>query len=186
MDTFSTSFTFNAGWNMLKKAGENRYYLIAPAKLQSDLRTVLSDVVSQLLANKHVSMLAESKELSNLNILRSISRESRILKRGENSALFAELDSVPSIDIFRKLPHNGLFSLRFAGFHDTIPHELLFSGMIDSNCPADIVLDCTLVRDRLTLCISFNPEKTDECVLVNQVRKAIQDCGECLYIDFAS
>ena len=44
MDTFSTSFTFNAGWNMLKKAGENRYYLIAPAKLQSDLRTVLSDV----------------------------------------------------------------------------------------------------------------------------------------------
>ena len=186
MDTFSTSFTPDTGWSMHKKAGENRYYLIAPAKLQSDLRTILTNVVSQLLANKHISMLAESKELSNLNLLRSISRESRILKRGENSALFAELDSVPSVETFRKLPHNGLFSLRFAGFHDTIPHELLFSGMMDSNCPADIVLDCTLVRGRLTLCISFNPEKTDECILVNQVRQAVQDCGAYLHIDFAS
>lgn len=186
MDTIFTSFTPDAGWSMLKKAGENRYYLIAPANLQGDLRTVLTDVVSQLLANKHISMLAESKDLTNLNILRSISRESRILKRGENSALFAELDSVPSVETFRKLPHNGLFSLRFAGFHDTIPHELRFSGMMDSNCPADIVLDCTQICGRLSLCITFNPEKTDECVLVNQVRQAVKDCGECLHIDFAS
>lgn len=171
---------------MLKKAGENRYYLIAPANLQGDLRTVLADVTALLLADKHISMLAETNDPKSLSILRSISRESRILKRGENTALFAELDGVPAVDTFRTLPHNGLFSLRFAGFHGTIPHELRFSGIIDSNCPADIVLDCTQICGRLSLGITFDPEKTDECILVEQVRRAVQDCGQYLHIDFAS
>lgn len=186
MNTTFTSFTPDMGWSMLKKAGENRYYLIAPADLQGDLRTVLADVAQQLLSDKHISMLAESREPNSLSILRSVSRESRILKRGENTALFAELDHVPSIETFRAMPRNGLFSLRFAGFHDMIPHELRFSGMIDSDCPADIVLDCTQVCGRLSLGITFDPEKTDECILVDQVRQAVQNCGQCLHIDFAS
>ncbi len=186
MNTIFTALSPDTGWNMLKKAGENRYYLIAPANLQGDLRAVLTDVIGQLLAEKHISMLAESNESANLSILRSISRESRILKRGENIALFAELDNVPSVEALRTLPHNGLFTLRFAGFHDTIPHELRFSGIIDSNCPADIVLDCTQICGRLSLGITFDPEKTDECILVEQVRRAVQNCGQCLHIDFAS
>lgn len=186
MNTIFTSFTPNEGWNMLKKAGENRYYLVAPKKLSGDLRIVLANVISQLLSDKHISMLAESSDPANLSILRSVSRESRILKRGSNTALFAELDRIPSPETFQALPHNCLFSLRFAGFPDTIPHELRFSGMIDSNCPADIVLDCTRICGRLSLCITFDPEKTDECILVNQVRQSVQDCGAYLHIDFAS
>lgn len=186
MNTISTTLTPDAGWSMLKKAGENRYFLIAPSDLQGDLRTVLADVMKPLLAEKHIAMLAESKDSTSLNVLRSISHESRILKRGENTALFAELNNAPSIQTFRMLPHNGLFSLRFAGFQETIPHELLFSGMIDCDCPADIVLDCVQINGRLCLIITFDPEKTDECILVEQVRQAVHNIGQCLYIDFAS
>lgn len=186
MNTTLTAFTANTGWSMLKKAGQNRYYLFAPANLKGNLRNVLTDVVGYLLADKHVSMLAETKQPNLLNSVRAISRETRILKRGETTALFAELDHAPSMEALRLLPHIGLLGVRFAGFHDLVPSELHFSGIIDAHCPADIVLDFTQISDQLALGISFNPEKTDECVLVEQVRQAVQDCGEHLYIDFAS
>ncbi len=182
----TTTFTTATGWDMLKKAEENRYYLFAPTNLHGDVRNILTDVIGHLLADKHVSMLAETKQPKLPSSLRAMSRETRILKRGENTALFAELECAPSAETLRLLPHNGLTGVRFAGFHDLVPSELHFSGIIDANCPADIVLDFTHISDRLALRISFNPEKMDECVLVEQVRQAVQDCGACLRIDFAS
>ena len=186
MNTTLTAFTANTGWNMLKKAGQNRYYLFAPANLKGELRNVLTDVIGYLLADKHVSMLAEAKQPNVLNSVRAISRETRVLKRGETTALFAELEHAPSAEMLRLLPHTGLSSVRFAGFHELVPSELHFSGIIDANCPSDIVLDFTHISGRLAIGISFNPEKMDECVLVQQVRQAVQDCGECLHIYFAS
>ena len=64
MNTTLTAFTANTGWNMLKKAGQNRYYLFAPANLKGELRNVLTDVIGYLLTNTSRCLQKPSSPMS--------------------------------------------------------------------------------------------------------------------------
>lgn len=174
------------GWNMLKHAERDQYFLVAPETQHQDMRLVLIEIMTQLLAGKHIAMLAQSHTANSLGALRALSPETRILKRGNETALFAELGDVPSAEMLCALPRTGAFRLRFAGFDGSVPGELIFSGLIENECPADIVLDCTYLAGRPALGITLAPEQMDEEALVDLVRHAVADHGAALRIDFAS
>ena len=116
----------------------------------------------------------------------TLSGEARILKRGEETALYAELDGIPTAEALCTLPQSGKFRLRLAGFDGAVPGELIFSGLMDANCPADVVLDCTYLADRPALGISVCNEALDEQALVDLARNAVTERGEALRVDFAS
>ena len=174
------------GWNMLKHAERDQYFLVAPETQHQDMRLVLIEVMTALLAGKHIALLAQSHSSANLGVLRALSSETRILKRGDETALFAELDDVPSAEMLCSLPRTGAFRLRFAGFDGAVPGELIFSGLLENECPADIVLDCTYLANRPALEITFSPDHLDEETLVDLVRRAVADHGSVLRVDFAS
>lgn len=183
---FSTSVP-SEGWNLLRQAAdEQQYLIIAPKSPKKDIRPILVDMLSLLLANKHMVMLAESRNAANLNLLRTFSPETRILKRGDSTCLFAELKCIPSAEKLCALPHNGLFGLRFAGFRDDVPSELIFSNVVDNHCFADIVIDFTYISERPALSISVCHEQMDAQTLVSIVRKTVRHFGDGLRINFAS
>lgn len=174
------------GWNMLKHAERDQYFLVAPETQHQDMRLVLINIMTQLLGGKHIAMLAQSQASASLSALRALSSETRILKRGNETALFAELGDMPCAETLCSLPRTGAFRLRFAGFDDSVPGELVFSGLIENDCPADIVLDCTYLAGRPALGITLAPEQMDEETLVDLIRCAVADHGAPLRIDFAS
>lgn len=174
------------GWNMLKHAERDQYFLVAPETQHQDMRLVLIHTMTQLLGDKRIAMLAQSQTSSSLTALRALSPETRILKRGSETALFAELSDMPSAETLCSLPRTGAFRLRFAGFDGSVPGELIFSGLIENDCPADIVLDCTYLAGRPALGITLAPEQMDEEALVELIRRAVADQGAALRIDFAS
>ena len=186
MNVYSSTTMLSRGWTMFKGAENAPYLLVAPQDGSQDMRLVLIDIMTLLLTGKHIAMLAESSEPASLRVLCSIAGESRILKRGDSTCLFGELSSMPSAKKLCMLPHSGMFRLRFAGFHGAVPGELIFSGVLDSKCPADIVLDCTYISGRPALSISFNPDALDEEDLVNRIRQAVNNHGAALHVDFAS
>lgn len=174
-------------WDLLRQASDQpKYLIIAPETSKRDMRLVLIDMLSLLLANKHIAMLAESNDPAALKVLRILSPETQIIKRGDMTCLFAELDQFPSAQTLCNLPRTGMFRLRFAGFRNDVPGELIFTGLLDRQCPADIVLDCTYVSGRPALSISFLPDQLDENTLVSIVRKTTDLAGDPLHINFAS
>ncbi|MDO4271334.1 MAG: hypothetical protein Q4C72_10500 [Eubacteriales bacterium] len=176
-------------WGMLKNdsaAREAQYLLAAPAHHTAARRAVLTDVLHALLADKHVALLAESADETSLQALRHLGADARVLKGSTGSALFAQIEELPSLEALHALPNAGAFRLRFAGFEGTVPSELIFSGAIDPDCPAAITLDCTSIADRPALAIRFDPEVVDECTVVETVRRAVQQHGDALCVDFVS
>lgn len=186
MKSYWTPAMLGEGWNMLKYAERNQYFLVTPQTPHVDMRVVLIEIMASLLAGKHIVMLAESHDPASLSVLRTFSREARILKRGKETALYAELDGIPTAEALCTLPQSGKFRLRLAGFDGAVPGELIFSGLMDANCPADVVLDCTYLAGRPALGISVCPEALDEQTLVDLVRDAVAERGEALRVDFAS
>ncbi|HJC20514.1 MAG TPA: hypothetical protein H9707_01970 [Candidatus Butyricicoccus avicola] len=186
MKSYWTPAMLGEGWNMLKYAERNQYFLVTPQTPHVDMRVVLIEIMANLLAGKHIVMLAESRDPASLNVLRTLSGEARILKRGEETALYAELDGIPTAEALCTLPQSGKFRLRLAGFDGAVPGELIFSGLMDANCPADVVLDCTYLADRPALGISVCNEALDEQALVDLARNAVTERGEALRVDFAS
>lgn len=187
MNTVLTSAVLSEGWSMLRDAEHDQYLLVSPETTQQqDMRPILIDVMSHLLSDKHVAMLAQTTNAVHLGPLRTLKRDSRIVKRGDETALFAELDSVPSADLLCMLPHDSAIRLRFAGFHGTVPSELIFSGLMENHCPADIVLDCLYVGRRPAMRISLAPEQMDEDSLVACIRNTASQHGAALRVDFAS
>lgn len=186
MKSYWTPAMLGEGWNMLKYAERNQYFLVTPQTPHVDMRVVLIEIMANLLAGKHIVMLAESRDPASLNVLRTLSGEARILKRGEETALYAELDGVPTAESLCMLPQSGKFRLRLAGFDGAVPGELIFSGLMEDDCPADVVLDCTYLADRPALGISVCNEALDEQALVDLARNAVTERGEALRVDFAS
>ena len=186
MNVYSSTTMLSRGWTIFKDAVHAPYLMVAPQDGSQDMRLVLIDIMTLLLTGKHIAMLAESHEPNSLRVLYSIAGENRILKRGDSTCLFAELSTMPSAEKLCALPNAGLFRLRFAGFDGAVPRELIFSGVLNHNCPADIVLDCTYVSGRPALGISFDEDALEEEQLVSLIRQAVNRHGSALRIDFAS